>query len=63
MVDYNKNAKTPSIVDGKLYNLENITAAELASWIEQTTSDPGVIRMLREAAAILQAELDAEGRP
>ena len=45
-----------------LRNLENIAAGELARWIKQTTPNdrPHVIRMLREAADILEDELEAK---
>ena len=44
-----------------LRNLENIAAGELARWVKQTTPNDRthVIRVLKEAAAILQDELEA----
>jgi hypothetical protein len=43
-----------------LRNLEYLAAGELARWIKITTPDdrPRVIRMLRECAAILEAEIE-----
>ena len=43
-----------------LRNLENLAAGELARWIKITTPNdrPHVIRMLRECASILSAEMD-----
>ena len=46
-----------------LRNLENIAAGELARWVKLTTPNdrPHVIRVLEEAAAILQDELEGGG--
>jgi hypothetical protein len=46
-----------------LRNLENIAAGELARWVKITTPNdrPHVIRVLREAAALLQDELESGG--
>jgi DNA-binding transcriptional regulator YdaS (Cro superfamily) len=44
-----------------LRNLEYLAAGELAKWVKQTTPNDRlrVIRMLRECAAILEAEIEA----